>query len=71
MSETPKFCKDCRYIRDAQRETFEKCAHPSSMSWNLTSGEQTMKYTSSARTAGDICGPSAKLFEARETEKAA
>lgn len=60
-----KFCKDCKHIRIASRNTFE-CCHPSSVQNYdsfLVDGAQYLTDCYWMRHASKLCGEEGKLFE--------
>jgi hypothetical protein len=56
-----KYCRDCKHIKEAHRETFEKCGAMSEE--NVVTGEMKNLYCSTARGVGFACGPEGNLWE--------
>jgi hypothetical protein len=56
-----KLCKDCKWWKEAQRESDDLCTHPNS-NWGYVRG---IRFQTCINMRGFPCEPEAKLWEPR------
>lgn len=62
---TPKFCKDCKWIRlEGRNIAYAQCVNPKLANYDLVSGVlKTLCEVERKDYSVNLCGPEGKLFE--------